>query len=178
MDGRIHIVGYGNPQRGDDGVGPLVVQRLRASLGPRPWLRFFIFQQLEEGLLDELGNASLLILVDASAEQSGEEVRWRRLTPKPSPSPFSHHMDPAMLLWLAGLATGCSPEAWLVSIRGEDFGQKQGLHPRTLSSACRAQREIERFLSRVTGQERPGLGLKTPCRGNALRILVCADKKA
>lgn len=128
-------MGYGNPQRGDDAVGPLVVQRLMACLGSRPWLRFFVFQQLEEGFLEELGNASLVVLVNASVEQSKGDVIWRKLRPQPRSSPFSRHMDPELLLWLAGLATGCVPEAWLVSIRGEDFGQNQALSPRTLCSA-------------------------------------------
>jgi hydrogenase maturation protease len=146
MAEKVCIVGYGNPLRGDDGVGPLVVQRLRAGLGPKPWLRFYIFQQLEEGLLDDLGNASLLILVDGSAEESGEDVWWRKLEPRPSPSPFTHHMEPGMFLWLLGLARGSCPEAWLVSIPGRNFGQQQGLSPQALSLAWRAQREIEAFI--------------------------------
>lgn len=146
MPERVCIVGYGNLLRGDDGVGPMVVQRLRASLGPKPWLRFFVFQQLEEGLLDDLGDASLLILVDASAGERGEDVQWRKLEPRPSPSPFTHHMDPGMFLWLMGLARGFCPEAWLVSIPGRNFGQGQGLSPQTLFLAGRAQREIEAFI--------------------------------
>lgn len=158
MAERVCIVGYGNPLRGDDGVGPLVVQRLRASLGPKPWLRFFVFQQLEEGLLDDLGDASLLILVDASAGDTGEDVRWRKLEPRPSPSPFTHHMDAGMFLWLMGLARGSCPEAWLVSIPGKNFGQERGLSPQTLFLAGRAQREIEAFIKDRSQQRGSGEG--------------------
>ncbi len=154
MRGRVHIVGYGNIQRGDDGVGPLVVQRLRSSLGPKPWLRFFLYRQLEEGLLEDLGDASMVILVDASAEQTCHGVQWRKLEPRPTPSAFSHHMDPATLLWLLKLARGSCPETWLVSIRGENFAGGQEMSSMTLCLAVRAQREIEAFLSRMELRDR------------------------
>jgi hydrogenase maturation protease len=146
MDAKTCIVGYGNPRRGDDGVGPLVVRRLRSALGPRPWVRFFTLGQLEEGPLDEFCRASLLILVDACAEARAEEVEWRRVAPRLSPSPFTHHMDPGMFLWLMELTSGSSPETWLVSVRGEDFGPEEGISPGTMCRALRAQREIEVFL--------------------------------
>ncbi|MEJ5377855.1 MAG: hydrogenase maturation protease [bacterium] len=160
MEGRVHIVGYGNTQRGDDGVGPLVVQRLRSSLGPKPWLRFFLYHQLEEGLLENLGDASMLILVDASAEDTCHGVQWRKLEPRPTPSAFSHHMDPATLLWLLRLARGSCPETWLVSIRGENFAQGQEMSSMTLCLALRAQREIEAFLSRIVPRDRTSWELK------------------
>ncbi len=169
MEGKVCIVGYGNPQRGDDAVGPLVVQRLRAALGPRPWLRFFILHQLEELLLDDLGNASLLILVDASAQDTAERVQWRKLEARGCASACSHHMEPGMLLWLVGLTRGSYPEAWVVSIKGENFGQDQSMSPRALCLALQAQREIEAFL---TGW------LRSREAGEAPEPLVWAGQKA
>lgn len=174
MTQRICIVGYGNPQRGDDGLGPLVVKRVRAGMGPRPGLRFFTFQQLGEELPDAIAEANLLILVDATVEDLPQGIFWRRIEPIARFSLFSHHMDPCTWLWLLERERGWSPETWLVSIKGEAFEIGEGISPKAVELARRAAKEIAAFLERRMSPWKASLG-------DALReadTLACQGQKA
>lgn len=174
MDARICMVGYGNPQRGDDGVGPLVVERLRARMGARAGVRFFTCRQLGDELLEAVGKASLVILVDASVEDLPGGVRWSKVEPRAALTPFTHHMNPGTLLWLIQAETGSTPETWLVSIEGEQFHLKEGIGARTLELAICAERQIEAFL-------RDRMRSWRPARGHASKdpnALACVGENA
>ena len=65
MTARTLVIGMGNPDRGDDGIGPLVARRLATQLPPE-------IEVLERSgdalaLLDDWAGATAVILIDAAA---------------------------------------------------------------------------------------------------------------
>lgn len=58
------IIGYGNPLRGDDGLGWHVAQRLAAVL-PQHRARIEVCHQLTPELAEPISRADLVIFIDA-----------------------------------------------------------------------------------------------------------------
>ena len=114
---RILIIGYGNPLRGDDGLGWHVAERLRG--GPAEVLAL---HQLTPELADPLSRADLAIFVDAACDNSPGAIGYRRIEPESAPSEvFSHQFTPEVLLGFATKLYGRRPEAVLLSIGGASF---------------------------------------------------------
>ncbi len=155
MRGRAYVVGFGNTARGDDGVGPLVVRRLRASGLSSSWIRFLVREELSDDLLDFLEDASLIIFVDSCVGKSSEDVHWKKIQASRFPSVFSHTMTPQTFLWLLHLVKGKRPEAWLVAIPGEEFESDGVISPKAMKMALKAEGEIKKFLRRWTGKDKP-----------------------
>jgi len=144
------IIGYGNPFRRDDGIGAFVAERVRTALGRKA--RVLTFHQLDPVVLDEVRDCDLVILVDATVENLGKGMRWRRVHPEGSGfSHTTHHFKPSLLLELLSSLHGREPETWLVSIQGDDFGHGEGLTRQARSRAARASREIAEFVATKSG---------------------------
>jgi hydrogenase maturation protease len=140
------VIGYGNPHRGDDGIGPYVVHRLRDELRGEDGITFCSLHQLDPVLVEELRTASRLILVDATLESLDSGVRWTRVRPGTEvSSQGTHHLNPSTLLGLLERFYHRYPRTWLVSVQGRDFGFGEGLSPETQVNADRAKGEIAQF---------------------------------
>jgi hydrogenase maturation protease len=117
--GGVLVVGYGNPLRTDDGVGPAVAARLAGD--PRlAGAEVRSAHQLTPELALDASAASLLVLVDASADVPAGDVTVTRLDPEAAVSEageaMTHHLDPAGLVGLARELWGSAPEVVLVSV--------------------------------------------------------------
>lgn len=141
------IVGLGNPHRGDDGAGLVVVERLRAGALAKGGVRYFSRMELDEELLGPASKADLLIFVDASVNGS-REIRWKELKPRPPLSPLTHQMGPETFLWLIQLLRGSAPKAFLVCVPALRFGLEESLSPDTLRLVREAEAQIKRFLGK------------------------------
>lgn len=139
------VIGYGNPLRGDDGVGPAVaaeVERLRL-----PGVRVRVVHQLTPELAADLADVQRAVFVDAAAPAGGEPVRAVRLNGPPPDAVLTHAADPRGLLALARAVFGRAPEAWLVTAAGDDFGFRDGLSP---AGRARAAEAVDRVLALVS----------------------------
>jgi hydrogenase maturation protease len=144
------VIGYGNPFRRDDGIGAFVAERLRGML--HPGNRILTFHQLDPVVLDEVQDSDLVVFVDATVEKLGNGMQWRRVRPERSGfAHTTHHFKPTLLLSLLSSLHQREPEAWLVSVQGDDFGHGEGLTEETRARAVRACREIAGFISAKTG---------------------------
>ena len=114
-------IGFGNPLRRDDGVGGRAA-RILAEEGLRAQA---CFQPLPELAID-IAAAGRVVFLDADLELAPGVVRLRALDPAPC-SPWSHRLDAAGLLSLAGAFDGERPEAWVLSIGILDVGIGEGL---------------------------------------------------
>jgi hydrogenase maturation protease len=116
LPGPILVVGYGNPLRTDDGVGPAVATRLAAD--PRlAGVDVRTAHQLTPELALDASRASLLVLVDADADRAPGEVVVRRLEPAGGVgTAWTHHLDPEGLVGLAQVLWGSAPPVVLVSV--------------------------------------------------------------
>lgn len=120
MRGRILAIGIGNPLRGEDGVGPAVVERLTSCQDAHRVTAVSVPQLLPEHC-DLLAGIECVVFLDASVSLCPQEVRLTRLRPDDADAPFTHHCTPAALLSLARAVSGHAPAAWQVEIGVESF---------------------------------------------------------
>ena len=146
---RVLVLAWGNPSRGDDAIGPGILEQLEAEATRRPaWAEHgFVtdFQLQPEHALD-LDGAGQVLFIDASlsapAPWSFERVHAAR-----DHSFSSHAMSPAALLAVhAGLGAP-TPPAWLLAVRGEGFELGAPLSPAARTNAEAALRLAEDLLS-------------------------------
>jgi hydrogenase maturation protease len=114
------VLGWGNPSRGDDALGPLFVERLRAATGNASveWLTDYQLQ-IEHAL--DLAGRERVLFVDASLTcQSPFEVT--PLQPARDASVTSHALSPAAVMQVYRDIHGREPPSCtLLAIRGHDF---------------------------------------------------------
>lgn len=113
------VFGWGNASRGDDALGPLLVERLRALA--LPGVECLDDYQLQpEHALDLIGRERVLF-VDAGLTCTAP-FEATTLTPQRDASFSSHAMSPAALLQAYVDVQGTAPPpATLLAIRGERF---------------------------------------------------------
>ena len=117
---RLLIIGYGNPLRGDDGVGWRIADQLAKFVGESA--EVLAVHQLTPELAEAISEVDLVIFVDAS--YGGEPGTWtcEAIGPNPdAPDSFTHHSTPANLLSYARAVFKASPKALLISVAGGSF---------------------------------------------------------
>lgn len=112
------IFGYGNPSRGDDALGPLLLEQLEALELPNVEL-LTDFQLQVEHMLD-LQNREMVLFVDASIS-SMPPYTFSRLHACKDTSYTTHVMSPMALLHAYHSLYGASPSAYLLEISGKRF---------------------------------------------------------
>jgi len=123
------IIGYGNPLRGDDGVGWRVAEALAAELPTEEALTVHL---LTPELAEPISRARLVVFVDAAVGDLPGQIHCFPLAPATG-RPSSHETNPAGLLALAAELFGSCPPAHMVTITGESFDVGE-----TLSEAVEA----------------------------------------
>jgi hydrogenase maturation protease len=117
---RTLIIGYGNPLCGDDAIGPVAAERLRATVCD-PEVEILTRHQLTPELMEPISRAGRVIFIDAATSGEPGILRERPVTPNPETARFTHHSTPEGLLAGAKALFGHVPEATLYTVRGEDF---------------------------------------------------------
>jgi hydrogenase maturation protease len=140
------IIGYGNPLRGDDGLG-WHAARLFAGIATAYDAEVLTRHQLMPELAEPASEADTVIFVDAASGGAPGRLRWRRVEPRPGPASFTHHLSPESLLGMAKELYGRCPRAFVVSVSGESFACGEELSP-TVRAALPALMElVENLLS-------------------------------
>jgi hydrogenase maturation protease len=141
------VIGYGNPLRGDDGIGPVVAGEVgRLNL---PGVRVLAVHQLAPELAADLADSRLAVFVDAAT--GGEPVAAVRLEANAAAGVMTHTADPRGLLALARTVYGRSPEAWLVTAAGADFAFRDGLSPTGRENAREAVGSVRLLIAEAAG---------------------------
>jgi len=134
----ILIFGWGNPSRGDDALGPLLVERIDA-LGLPGVECLTDFQLQVEHALD-LENRSRILFVDASLEAPAP-YRHSRLSAARDASFTTHAMTPeAVMQVYAELHDEAPPPCTLLAIRGERFELGEPVSPAAVAHLEEAMR--------------------------------------
>jgi len=115
------VVGYGNPLRGDDGVGWVVAEKLREILPDKQVLIRTCVQLTPELALD-LSEVEVAVFIDAKCAEPVGSVECVSVSPSPVSQTFSHHFTPSTLLAYTQQFFGKAPQTFLVSVNGKDFG--------------------------------------------------------
>ena len=161
------VLGWGNPGRGDDGLGPALAELVGERAGGRVDVDSDYQLQIEDAA--ECAGHRRVIFVDA--DRGGPEPFFcRRLEPAASGLGFSSHsVAPAALLALTRRLFDREPEAWLVGVRGYEFDSfHEGLSRRARANLAAAADFLSDALStgrleevpRTSGP-RPGAGSTT-----------------
>jgi hydrogenase maturation protease len=123
---RVLVLGYGNPGRQDDGLGPAAV----AEIERFGWPNLTAFENYQLNIEDA---------VDVAAH----DVVWFVDAAKTGPSPYavldvspaanieftSHIVRPEAILAIASRCYGASPQAFVLAIRGYEFEFIEALTP-------------------------------------------------
>ena len=155
MSSEYWIIGYGNVQRRDDGIGPYIANRLRGILSERRNVHLRVSHQLDPDLIEPLKHADIVLFVDASVRMGGTGRRWIPLRPELKALPcLGHQLTPAFILgWLQYLYRRC-PTAWLITVEGSDFNFGSGLSPGARKKAEQVIGEIIALVLRQAGGTR------------------------
>jgi hydrogenase maturation protease len=122
--GPVTVVAYGNTLRSDDGVARRLAEELE-ELG-LPQIQVISCDLLLPELAEAVSRAERVIFVDAEVN-STEPVRAHKVVAAESSQLMAHHASAAVILALARDVFSRAPEAWLVTIPGQDFGIGEGL---------------------------------------------------
>jgi hydrogenase maturation protease len=152
VTGRVLVIGYGNPGRGDDGLGPALAALVEAM--GLPGVTVETDYQLTVDHAGMMAGFDVVIFADA---MMGIEGPFRFfLVPSVAPGDLgSHQVSPEAALALARLLFGVEPQGWVLGIAGEAFGEvSEGLSVRAEENL----REAVEFLRGVI-TDRSGVDL-------------------
>jgi hydrogenase maturation protease len=141
------IVGYGNPQRRDDGIGPYAAIRLRDLLSGTRSVHVRPCHQLDPTLVEDLKDAGGVLFIDATVEPLADGWQRSALQPGIDEWPYLvHGFQAPLLLGLIKAFYGRCPEAWMVSVQGDDFGFGEGLSDGARQRTHEAVKAVAEFI--------------------------------
>ncbi len=145
---RILVIGFGNPGRGDDGLGPALADRLEALHLPGVTVESDYQLAVEHASL--AAEHEIVIFADAAVDAE-EAFYFRPLTAAPSRPGFtSHGISPAEVLYLAGTCYGSYPAGYLLGIRAHDVEAfREGLSSGAEQDLAAALEHVQRFIASV-----------------------------
>jgi hydrogenase maturation protease len=130
---RTLLLGYGNPDREDDGVAWHILQALTVKMGlPAPssyedefpqntLVDFAFYLQLTPEMAEEIAAYEYVYFVDAHTGNIPEPVRLIGVESDFQRSPFTHHLTPQSLTSICETLYKSKPDAALLSVRGYRF---------------------------------------------------------
>jgi hydrogenase maturation protease len=112
------LLGFGNPARGDDGLGPALAQ----ELGREPVEHLHTLWDYQPAVehAAELAEHDTVVFVDAAMTGPGP-FRFHELLGRAAESFTSHNLAPEAVVALAREALGWRGRAYLLAIRGYEF---------------------------------------------------------
>jgi hydrogenase maturation protease len=142
------VLAYGNPLRGDDGVG----WRIADALDREPGVEIDCVHQLVPELASRVSRAEGVLFLDAATGESPGRVDVRDVVPRQEDCGFGHVLHPAGLLDLTRRLDGTAPPAVLVTVTASDFGFGVELSRPVESALESATRAARSALARLAGR--------------------------
>ncbi len=143
------VIGIGNPLRGDDAFGYVVVNEFIAKHGEaqNEEVDCFHMQQLGLELLPYFEDCETLIFVDASVKVEEGVVKTELIEPGTMiDNPVSHFFDPETLLSSTFALYQRHPKTYLISVGAKDFEIREGLTAPIEAAVPEVLKEIEDIL--------------------------------
>lgn len=141
---RILVIGYGNPDRADDGVALYIVNALLRLLGRRELgegetgleglgadIDVIFLSQLAPEILEPCSGYDQIVFVDAHVGDKIADLDWEELESDESVPALSHQIGPEVFLAFIDALYDRRPRGFLVSVRGHEFDFHRGLSPAT-----------------------------------------------
>ena len=124
------VLAIGNPSRGDDALGPLLLEKLAAvgteAAGDVELLTDFQLQ-IEHAL--DLEGRRAVLFIDAARRGVVHGVGLTAIQADTRVAPVSHALSAPAVLQVATQLAGCAPPAWQLAVEGECFALAEGLSP-------------------------------------------------
>jgi hydrogenase maturation protease len=151
---RVLLIGYGNPGRGDDGLGPALAQAMADAF---PTLSVDIDYQLTVDHAALIAAHDAVIFADA-------------MIGLPTPYCFapvtgtalalgSHQVSPQAAMTLSELLFVKRPQAWTLAISGDDFDRvHEGLSPRATANLALASDFLRVWINGLQNSGQTALG--------------------
>jgi len=136
--GKVLLIGYGNPGRRDDGLGPALAGAVEKLEIPGVTVDADYQLTVEDAAAVTAHDA--VVFADA-AVAGPEPFSFRRIEPKLAVSFSSHSVDPQTVLALAHELFGARTEGYVLGIRGyafEEFGESLSQRARANLAAALA----------------------------------------
>lgn len=123
---RVLVLGYGNPGRQDDGLGPAVA----AGIGSLGWPNLTALDNYQLNIEDAVDAAAHDVVWFVDAAKTGPApYAVHDVSPSPTIDFTSHIVRPEAILAIARQCYGAAPRAFLLAIRGYGFEFVEELTP-------------------------------------------------
>jgi hydrogenase maturation protease len=136
------VLGYGNPGRGDDGLAVRLVETLLDGAPEGVDVEAAFQPGIEHAAA--VAEHDWVLFVDAAAEGRAP-CAVRTVEPVPNAAFSTHVVDLGSILAIAEQSFGSRTPAWLLAVRGYDFGMAEELSEgaaRNLDGALACAREL------------------------------------
>lgn len=139
------LIGYGNPGRLDDGLGPALADAIEAM--NLSGVTVDSNYQLSVEDADAISQHDFVLFVDASV--SGREPFWLdRVDPRKEVSFSSHSISPEALMDMANNMLKGNTQGYILGIRGYEFNEfGERLSAKATDNLSEAVKFVERVLS-------------------------------
>jgi hydrogenase maturation protease len=152
MGKRILVIGYGNPGRADDGLGPALAERIEALRIPGLTVESDYQLSIEHALM--ASEHDIVVFADADPLADGP-FYLRQVEPAPPGRFSSHGVAPGEVLHLARSCFNASPEGYLLGMRAPDLDRfGEGLSGPAREGLDAALRFLPRFIAEKQGDPR------------------------
>ena len=140
---RALLLGYGNPDREDDGAAWHILCALAMKLGVAPPssyeeefpqtsnVDFAFYLQLTPEMAEEISAYDFVCFFDAHTGNIPESVRLIDVKSDFQRSPLTHHLTPQSLMSICETLYGDKPNAALISVLGHHFRFSRSLSEET-----------------------------------------------
>ena len=144
---RILVLGYGNPGRQDDGLGPAAAAEIEKLAWPGVSVQDNYQLVIEDSA--DIAEHDVVWFVDA-ARCGAEPYEIRKLGAAHDIAFTSHWLKPETLLAITERYYDTTPEAYLLGIRGYEFEFLEGLTDRARCNLAQAVAALGQSIRRST----------------------------
>jgi hydrogenase maturation protease len=142
---RILVIGYGNPGRGDDGLGPALIEQLEALAIPGVTLESDYQLTIEHAAL--AAEHDIVVFADAAADAESLYY-FREVSPTSVDAFTSHGVTPGEVLALASSCFKASPAGYLLGMRAQTLDRfEEGLSAAAREGLDAALEHLREFLA-------------------------------
>lgn len=132
---RMLVLGYGNPGRQDDALGPAVAEGIEVLGLSGVTVETDYQLNIEHGAM--IAEHDAVVFVDASRE-AREPFSLKKIAPASEITFTSHSVSPEAVLAIAEEHFDSHPRAWVLAVRGYEFEFAEGLSARARENCGKA----------------------------------------
>jgi len=157
---RVLIIGHGNPYRGDDGLGFRAAEQYEASNRRHATVEVMAVQRLKPEHVQNVAQSDLVIFLAVGTKGEPGTVCGQEVFPESRcDGLFTRELTPCALLGASSVIYKRCPQAYLISVTGDNFGFSSQLSSKVEAALPEVMQRIDDVLKTV--QETPADAPKT-----------------